>query len=868
MNKEELLKKITDTLKIFKEKKDVIEVRILKTRKGTVSGYFNNVKQLLEAISSYIGEYDIYFTINPVDPSLIARANNRLESYAKQTTSDTDIKKIKHIPIDLDPIRPSGISSTNQEHELAKKKAYEIKNFLIDNGFPQSIIADSGNGCHVVVCTDLENNQQNVQIVKQFLNTLDFMFSDENVQVDTTTYNPSRIIKLYGTIACKGDNTEERPHRQSDLLEIPEELEIVTAEQLESVNELMPQIEEPKKTRGTKLNDFDIEQWIEEHGLKVAVRASFHNKGTKYILETCPWNSSHTDKSAYIIKFNSGGICAGCHHNSCSEKNWDTLRKLLEPEKSKKSDSSDSDEKVSQSDILIELAKQAEYFCNEIEEAYAAVKINGYKQVMRVKSNTFRLWLTKIYYEKTGKAPNNDAINQSISVLQMMGIFSNNERKLEKRVAKYNGDFYYDLVDSKGRVIKITNEGCKVEENPPILFTRNKNMKEQIEPDFSIDRKSLIDLVDKHFRFRTEEDKIIYTVYLVTCFVADIPHPILVLHGEKGAAKSTTMRMTRSLVDPAIRDLLTMPTSISDLALILANNYMPSFDNLETISAEKSDMLCTAATGGGFSKRTLYTDEDETILSFKRSVALNGINIVATRADLLDRCIISELERISFEERRTEKEVWDAFESDKAKILGACLMAVSKAIEIYPSIELDRLGRMADFTIWGYAVAEALEIGGEEFLNAYLNNQSRANEEAISSNPVAAAIVAMMKGSTSWSGSVARLLEELEKVADIEKINTKVRAWPKASHVLSKRLKEVKSNLEQVGIYFDIRHAGDYKKVTIEKNSIGEVEDKEEHNSNTLLSRSEMRKKSIEMKERNSKEHMSNIFADDEYGED
>lgn len=223
-----------------------------------------------------------------------------------------------------------------------------------------------------------------------------------------------------------------------------------------------------------------------------------------------------------------------------------------------------------------------------------------------------------------------------------------------------------------------------------------------------------------------------------------------------------------------------------------------------------------AATGGAFSKRTLYTDDDETILSFKRCVILNGINIVATRPDLLDRSIISELERIKEEERKTEQEVWDDFEYDKAKILGAILKAVSKSMKFYGTVKLDKLGRMADFTKWGYAVAEALDIGGDKFVEAYLNNQNSANDEAISSNPVAASIVSMMKIHSKWSGSVTSLLKELEKIAEEEKINTRMRAWPKASHVLSKRLKEVKSNLEQVGIYFDIRHAGYYKEVTLE----------------------------------------------------
>jgi hypothetical protein len=122
-----------------------------------------------------------------------------------------------------------------------------------------------------------------------------------------------------------------------------------------------------------------------------------------------------------------------------------------------------------------------------------------------------------------------------------------------------------------------------------------------------------------------------------------------------------------------------------------------------------------------------------------------------------------------------------------------------------------------------------LEIGGEAFLQAYLGNQDRANEEALSSHPVAAAVLALMKSQNKWVSSVSKLLKELEEVAELEKINTRVRTWPKDAHVLSKRLKEVKSNLEEVGIYYDIRHGGDAKKITIEKVKNGSlVEENEE----------------------------------------
>ena len=262
--------------------------------------------------------------------------------------------------------------------------------------------------------------------------------------------------------------------------------------------------------------------------------------------------------------------------------------------------------------------------------------------------------------------------------------------------------------------------------------------------------------------------------------------------------------MNRSLIDPAPRDVISMPKGIQDLAIVISNNYMPCFDNLDTISAEKSDLLCIASTGGGYSKRKLYSDDDETIVSFKSRITLNGINVVATRADLLDRCIVLTLERIPEDERKEERLVWNSFNEDKPKILGAIFTILSVAKRIYETVELSKLGRMADFTRWGYAIAEAMGIGGEVFLKAYLNNQKKANQEAVESNPVATALIKYMNENISFTGTVSNLLTVLNKVAEVEQIDTTSKLWAKEPNVLSRRLNEIKSNLELEGIYYEI----------------------------------------------------------------
>jgi len=804
------LRKTKNEIKLL-QTKSVIEVRILNTNRGTISGCYDDLEKLEQDVRKYNGIYNIYCTINPVKKELLARSKNHLTEYAKTTTSDVDIEKRSMLLIDLDPIRPSGISSSDEEHQKAIEKAGMIKSYLREQSFGEPIVADSGNGAHLLYYIDLPNDKESTELIKKVLMALDAMFSDELVEVDKTTYNASRICKIYGTEACKGDNTEDRPHRISRVISEPSKIEIITKEQLQNIASMLP-IEE-KEPVSDKKGEFKLETWMERYKLVVYQQKRWGN-ATIYILKQCPWCEEHKDNSSYIIKYDGGAIAAGCHHNTCSDENWQTLRRKLEPDyekKSKLSKKNDVENKESQSDILIKVGIVGELFSDDIEEKYALVNVGQHKEVYKINSKNFQLWLTKMYFEETGKAPSSDAMNQALGIFQMKAMFNGNKRNLYKRCAKHEGKFYYDLADENWRTVEISKEGWSIINDAPILFARNKNMKAQVIPVEYDD----LNIINKHYRFKNKIDEILHMVNIVTKFLAEIGHPIDVLHGEKGSSKTNTMKKDRNIVDPAVRDVVSMPKSKEDLALILSNNYFPCFDNLDNITSEKSDMLCMAATGGGFSKRKLYTDEDETILYFKVPVSLNGINVVATRADLLDRSILLELDRIPAHERKEESELWDEFKEDLPKILGAIFNTISKAMSIYDDIKLDRMGRMAEFTRWGYAIAEAAGIGGEVFLDAYINNQNRANEEALESNPIALAMMKLMGEQNSWKGTITKLLWELNRVATRENIDTYSKLWAKEANVLSRRLKEVKSNLEQVGINYVIAHHSEGKIITV-----------------------------------------------------
>ncbi|NLI13822.1 hypothetical protein [Pelotomaculum propionicicum] len=216
-------------------------------------------------------------------------------------------------------------------------------------------------------------------------------------------------------------------------------------------------------------------------------------------------------------------------------------------------------EKESQSDILIRLRRQSKLICDEQEKPYAAVEIGGHTELMDMGKERFRDFLTREFFLETGRAPSLEAMNQALGTLKALAKFEGPKRRLKKRVAALKGTIYYDLADKQWRAVRIAPDGCRILEKSPLLFLRNTNMKAQVEPDLA---NGDMMLLKKHLRLRRSTDWILCAVYIVTCLIPTIPHPILIIAGEKGAAKSTTLRMLKTIIDPSTRDLLVMPNAI------------------------------------------------------------------------------------------------------------------------------------------------------------------------------------------------------------------------------------------------------------------------------------------------------------------
>lgn len=324
---------IRRTIAILKPDGQLYEVRIIGNNRTTFSGYFRGVDSLVPELRKFQGMKDCnaYITLNPLNPACYDRTQkDRFEKNSKSTTSDNDVVGLEWLMIDLDPKRPAGTSSTDKQIEVTKKVGNNIFHFMQNLGFNDPVLGFSGNGVHLLYKVVVTGNDAGKRLLEKSLKTLNMLFSNTVVDVDMKTFNPSRVCKLYGTLAQKGSNTDERPHRMSRIVGNPDEIKSTGAAYLEKLCGMYPEPEQPRRYNNYSPEQFDLEAWMGKHGLRY--QKSDSSDCTKYILECCPFDSSHKGKDACIFQSRNGAIGFHCFHNSCAGKRWQDVRLLFEPD--------------------------------------------------------------------------------------------------------------------------------------------------------------------------------------------------------------------------------------------------------------------------------------------------------------------------------------------------------------------------------------------------------------------------------------------------------------------------------------------------------------------------------------------------------
>jgi hypothetical protein len=474
----------------------------------------------------------------------------------------------------------------------------------------------------------------------------------------------------------------------------------------------------------------------------------------------------------------------------------------------------DKDEKKpkeSKATVIVNLVKDSNilFFKDDGGVAHAWVPVDGHKEIWRLDSTEFKEYLRRIYFDMNASVVTNNAIKDAADTLGAISVGTDMYR-LNNRVIFYKDAIWYDMSDKDWRAIRIDGNGWD-------RFDHQKPQTEPVRTNSSEERKKNLWKIFDFHNVKEERDRLLDAVHLVASLIPNIPHPITIVFGPAGSGKTKGFhRSTKLIIDPSnINDGLSLPSGNkkNEIVLHFYRHFYVIYSNVSYLGRDQSDMLCRAVDGTGNETRKLYHDNDMMSYRYQRCIGINSIPLVGAFEDLIDRALLFELEAIE-NGRLRDAELEEMFESERGKIFGAILDTLSEAMKIFPTINIGYVERLADFTVWGCAIAIALGFKQDDFLTAYAENRDQANREIVDEDILARNIVDFMAGRVEWAGTPSVFFKELEEFVFGEK-KTRPKAWPKDAVRMSKHIRRVGQPLKRIGIDISFERSGKSRTINI-----------------------------------------------------
>lgn len=494
-----------------------------------------------------------------------------------------------------------------------------------------------------------------------------------------------------------------------------------------------------------------------------------------------------------------GGVTIASVYHAAEQAGWQGR-----PANAKAKTRSKDGERQSQTSALLEMVQDAELWHSESGEGYATVREGDVMRNLRIGSTGFRKYLSALMCRTTGKVPNNTALEEVVRTMAGRAEYDSPRHKTWVRVAASPGGntLYLDPGREDWKVVEITADGWRSGvSDPPVKFRRPQGFLPLPDP-LEGDIAALGKLVNV-----TADDLVLLVCWLIGAFRPGVPLPILWLAGEQGSAKTTALRVCRSLVDPANAAGRGMARTEEDLLVAAHNNWVVSADNLSFVDANMADALCRLATGGGLSRRQHYSNDEEHTIEALRPQLYTGINLCGEgRPDLMDRTVLVKLLTIPDDRRMSEKRFEAIRTKESPAILGALLNGVSMALRRLPEVEAKAtsLPRMADFALWMEAAAPAFGWPEGKALATYKEMRSGLQLASADADPVARIIRKFVEAEPEgrFAGTTTLLYNAIVASSLFGDLD-RDKGWPKGPVPFGKRLVRILPTLRGVGFTYD-----------------------------------------------------------------
>lgn len=423
-------------------------------------------------------------------------------------------------------------------------------------------------------------------------------------------------------------------------------------------------------------------------------------------------------------------------------------------------ESSQKPEKKSAAQQLVEIAQEVYNFGVDTDGKPFGVRKGGHVVRMLVNGRfSLRKELGGLYFRIVGRPASQNALAEAMGVLEYVADQQGEPVELALRAARPTDDMIYiDMGDKAERVLRISAAGWEVLDGSaeiPVLFRRTNLTAALPTPLLGGDLEQLWQFVNMN----SAKDRQVLRGWLVSAYaLVGRPCPILALLGEQGTAKTSSARRVFSLVDPSAASVRRPPNDIDRLLHAVHSCRGTVFDNLSSIPRWLSDGLCRCVTGESDVDRSLFTDSDVRVIRVQGVIGFTGIDVGSLAGDLAERCVWGDLNVIPANERRSERELNEAWDAAYPSMFGGLLDLVVSTLGALPQVNLSTKPRMADFA----EVLAAIDLAsGANGLAHYISSQEAVAEEIVDTDKFLTAMAS--KITSRWEGTGKELHEMLPR---------------------------------------------------------------------------------------------------------
>ena len=321
------------------------------------------------------------------------------------------------------------------------------------------------------------------------------------------------------------------------------------------------------------------------------------------------------------------------------------------------------------------------------------------------------------------------------------------EQPVYVRTAKCDGDYYIDMVSPERRTVRVGKSGWDYVDGGdfrkpgeiPVKFVRPSGMKSLPEPT----RGGNVDRLWEAANIKSDMDRLLILGFCLECFRPDTPYPVLNLKGPPGSAKSSTHRAIVGVIDPIEAVFSNVEEGCAENDAMAGKQHVLSYENVSALSRQQQDRLCTISTGGGVSKRTLYTTNDVTNVHLHNPVLVNGIHTVVSAPDLISRTITIELPMMTNKGKNGDGEMTALRGQIGSEVFGGLLDLFVSTLQKLDEIGRPTIsyGRLVDFHHLAEAMSQALGYEANSFSDAYKKRLARDSVAAVENSAVGYAVV-------------------------------------------------------------------------------------------------------------------------------